>query len=273
VTNTTKDDTEFKSRYGSWAVVAGASQGLGAAYARQLAARGLNLVLVARQADLLEGLAAEVAQRFAVQVKTMVLDLSLPEAAGQIDGEIANLDTGLLVYNAAYSAVGPFLDRPEADHLQEINTNIRTPLELTYRLGARMLENQHGGVILMSSLSAFQGSAYISNYAATKAYNMLLAEGLWEEWRPHGVDVLVCISGAIRTPNFESSAPQKAGRISDATMEPEAIAQAAIKALGRQPFVIPGRGNRLASFVMRHLLPRRAAIQMMGRILRDMYVH
>ena len=136
-----------------------------------------------------------------------------------------------------------------------------------------MLANRHGGVILMSSLSAFQGSAYISNYSATKAFNLVLAEGLWEEWRPRGVDVLVCVTGAIKTPNFEASAPRQTGRFSDATMEPEAVAGAAIAALGSQPYVIPGRSNRLSSFVMRHLLPRWVSIRLMGRILHDMYVH
>jgi len=264
---------EFIDRYGPWAVVAGASQGLGAAYACQLAARGMNLVLIARRAEMLDTLAAEITDHYAVKTKTMVQDLSLPEAAEQIVTETSGLDISLLVYNAAYSVVGPFLDHPASDHIKEIDTNIRTPLVLTYRLGQRMLENKHGGVILMSSLSAFQGSPYISNYAATKAYNMLLAEGLWEEWRRRGVDVLVCIAGAIKTPNFEASDPRRTGSISDATMEPGAIAQAAIAALGRQPFVIPGLSNRLASFVMRHLLPRRVSIQLMGRILRNMYVH
>jgi len=264
---------DFKKWYGAWAVVAGASQGLGAAYARQLAARGLNLFLIARRTELLETLAVNLTHQFAVQVQTLTLDLSAPEAAEQIDRETAGLDLGLLVYNAALSVVGPLHDHPLAVHLKEINTNVRTPFTLTYRLGQRMLEKGHGGIILMSSLSAFQGSAYISNYSATKAYNLLLAEGLWEEWRPRGVDVLVCVAGAIKTPNFEASGPRQTGRFSDATMEPEGIARAAIAALGRQPFVIPGWSNRLASFVMRHLLPRRVSIRMMGRILHDMYIH
>jgi short-subunit dehydrogenase len=263
---------DFKNRYGAWVVVAGASQGLGAAFARQLAARGLNLVLVARRTGLLEKLAADLSRQFSVQVRPLTLDLSAPQAAEQIDTLTAGLDLGLLVYNAAYSAVGPLYDHLLADRLREIDTNVRTPLDLTYRLGQRMLANGHGGVILMSSLSAFQGSAYISNYSATKAYSLVLAEGLWEEWRPRGVDVLVCVAGAIKTPNFEASAPRHTGRFSDATMEPEAVAGAALAALGRQPYVIPGRSNRLSSFVMRHLLPRRVSIRLMGRILHDMYV-
>ncbi len=94
-----------------------------------------------------------------------------------------DLDVGLLVYNAAYSAVGPFLDQSMDDHIREIHTNIHSPLKLVYLLSQRFLERGRGGILLMSSLTAYQGSAYISTYAATKAFTIVLAEGLWEEWR------------------------------------------------------------------------------------------
>ncbi len=269
---TEKDNPDFKQRYGPWAVVAGASEGLGAAYAGALAARGLNLVLVARRAWLLTDLAAGLTARFPVQVRCLPLDLSRPDAAEELALQTGKLEVGTLVYNAAFSAVGPFLDHPVDEHLREIDTNIRTPLVLTYLFGRRMLARGRGGILLMSSLSAFQGSAFISNYSATKAFNMLLAEGLWEEWRRVGVDVLVCIAGATRTPNYLASAPRQTGRFSDATLEPETVVADALAALGKKPHVIPGRTNRLTSFVMRHLLPRQTAIRFMGRILRDMYV-
>jgi len=123
----------------------------------------------------------------------------------------------------------------------------------------------------MSSLSAYQGSAYISTYAATKAFNIVLAEGLWEEWRSRGVDVLVCVSGAIQTPNMTASQPNKTGGLGDMTIEPSQVVQEALEALGNQPYVIPGQMNRIASFFMRHILPRKAAIKFMGSTLRKMY--
>jgi short-subunit dehydrogenase len=264
---------DFRQRYGPWAVVAGGSEGLGAAYADLLASRGLELVLVARRSELLQALASSLTAKYDVHVRVLSMDLSRPEAAGQIFTATQDLEVGMLVYNAAFSAVGPFLDQSIDDHLREIDTNIRTPLVLTYQFGQRMLERGRGGIVLMSSLSAFQGSAFISNYSATKAFNMLLAEGLWEEWRQRGVDVLVCMAGATKTPNYLASSPRRTGRFSDATLEPEAVAAEALAALGKQPHVIPGRSNRLASFVMRRLLPRQVAIMFMGRILRDMYVH
>ncbi|MEO8357419.1 MAG: SDR family NAD(P)-dependent oxidoreductase [Chloroflexota bacterium] len=262
----------FQQRYGRWGIIAGASEGLGAAYAHELASRGLNLVLVARRSELLQELASQLSKKHSIKTQIMVLDLSALDAAEQIVHQTMNLDIGLFIYNAAFSAVGPFLERSMDDHLREIHTNIHAPFKLVYLLGQRMLAQGRGGIVLMSSLSAFQGSVYISNYAATKAFNIVLAEGLWEEWRTRGVDVLVCVSGAVKTPNYVASEPEQTGRFSDSTMEPARVVQEALDALGKQPYVIPGRMNRVASFVMRHLLPRKMAIQFMGKVLRDMYV-
>ena len=262
----------FSQRYGSWAIVAGASEGLGAEYAKGLAARGLNLILIARREELLHALAGELSKSYNVRTKLLVLDLSSYNAAEQIVHQTMDLDIGLLVYNAAFSAVGPFLDHSMDDHIRELHTNIHSPFKLVYLLGQHMIKRQRGGIILMSSLSAFQGSAYISTYAATKAFNIVLAESLWEEWKDRGVDVLVCVSGAIKTPNYISSQPAKTNGLGDMTLLPDEVVAAALEALGKQPYVIPGRMNRLASFVMRHLLPRKVAIKFMGKTLKGMYV-
>jgi short-subunit dehydrogenase len=262
----------FVQRYGNWAIVAGASEGLGAEYASALAARGLNLVLVARRAEPLQLFGSQLAETYKIRTKCLVLDLALPDAAEQIVQQTMDFDIGLLVYNAAYSAVGPLHDGSMDDHMQEIHTNIHAPFKLIYLLSQHMLERGHGGILLMSSLSAFQGSAYISTYAATKAFNIVFAESLWEEWRERGVDVLVCIAGAVKTPNYLTSQPTKTGGLGDMSMEPRDVVAEALDALGKQPYIIPGRTNRFASFVMRHLLPRNLAIKFMGRTLRSMYV-
>ncbi len=263
---------DFRQRYGKWVIIAGASDGLGAEYAKELASLSLNLVLVARREELLQSLAAQLMESYKIKTKTLVLDLSAPDAAEQIVHQTMELEIGLLVYNAAFSAVGPFTEQAMDIHMREIHTNIHSPFKLVYLLGQRMLARGRGGVILMSSLSAFQGSAYISTYAATKAFNIVFAESLWEEWRDRGVDVLVCVSGAMKTPNFTSSQPAKTGGMADITMMPDVVARETLDALGKQPYVIPGRMNRVASFVMRHLLPRKATIKFMGRTLRGMYL-
>ncbi len=266
------DKSGFLARYGKWGIVAGASEGIGAAYAEELASWGLNLILVARRTELLQSLAAKLSTNYSVETKIIPLDLSASDATEQIAAQIKGLEIGLLVYNAAFSAIGPFLERPLDDHIKEINTNAFTPLKLIYLFAEQMLARGRGGIVLMSSLSAFQGSAYISTYAATKAFNIVLAEGLWEEWRERGVDVLVCVSGAVKTPNYVASEPEQTGGLGDMTMNPDQVVREALNALGKGPYVIPGRMNRFSSFVMRHLLPRRAAVKFMGRILRRMYV-
>ncbi len=225
---------EFQKKYGPWAVVAGASEGLGARFAEQLAHRGLNLVLVARRGELLQTLAARLRQEYQIEVLELPLDLASPYAPAQIVRTTAAIDVGLLVYNAAYSSVGSFLECPIEDHLKQIDTNVRTPLLLIHAFGLRFANRRRGGLLLMSSLSAFQGSAMIANYAATKAYSLLLGEGLWEEWREQGVDVLVCLGSAIKTPGYLASRPRQPFVFSPPASDPDEVAVAALDALGKQ---------------------------------------
>jgi short-subunit dehydrogenase len=265
------DQRSFADSYGPWALVAGASAGLGAEFASQLAARGLNLVLVARRAAMLQSLSEKLSAKYGIAVRSIQQDLAEPEAAENIARATQDIEVGLLVYNAAFSAIGSFFQHPLDDHLVELDTNCRTPLALVYILGQRMQARGRGGILLMSSLSAQQGSPYIANYAATKAYNWILAEGLWDELRRQGVDVLVCCAGAIGTPNYDSSAPSQASRLSGAVTTPRTVAASALAGLGKGPEVVPGFAYRLSAFAMQHLLPRKLAVRIMGNVLRGMY--
>jgi short-subunit dehydrogenase len=264
-----RTDTDFRARYGPWAVVAGASAGLGEAYATQLAARGLNLVLIARRKDMLDELSAQLTETYSIQVRALALDLASENIGEAVEEATNDIEVGLLAYNAATSIIGPFLERPLEDHLNEIAVNVRAPLTLTYLLGKRMIPRKRGGIILMSSLASSQGSALIANYTATKAYNRLLGEGLWEELRRQGIDVLVCCPSAVSTPGYIESAPS--GRFSASVMTPDATIARTLNALGKGPLIIPGRGNRAANVVMQRILPHTTAIKLMGRVLRGMY--
>jgi short-subunit dehydrogenase len=159
------------------------------------------------------------------------------------------------------------------DHLKEVATNCRTPLSLAYTFGQSMAQRGRGGILLMSSLSALQGSALIANYAATKAYNLLLAEGLWEELRGTGVDVLACRAGAISTPNYLESLARtgQPAAASPGTLPAAVVAAEALAGLGRGASVTPGFRNQAAASVMGRLLPRGLAIRLMGRVLRGLY--
>ncbi len=266
---TTLDD--FRTRYGPWALVAGASDGLGAEFATQLAANNFYLILVARRADKLAQLAARLTGDYGVQVRTLSLDLAQAEAVEAILAQTQGLEIGLLVYNAGTSVIGPFEENPLEAHLRELDLNCRSPLVLVHALGRSMMMRHRGGVVLLSSLSAILGSALISNYAATKAYSLILAEGLWEEWRQQGVDVLACCPAAIRTPNYLASLSKQSGRPPIPPMSPQAVAAEALAALGKQATLVPGRRNRMSAFLLGRVLPRKLALSLTGRALRSLY--
>ena len=259
----------YAERYGPWAIVAGASMGLGEAFARGCAARGLNVVLVAREAELLQRLAEDISQKAGVETRVMPADLSERDALDRILRESQGLDVGLLVYNAAHSVIGPFWKIGVDDHLKEIDVNVRGPLVLAHGFGERMRARRRGGIVLLSSMAGFQGTARISNYAATKAYNLVLGEGLWSELCNDGVDVLVCCAGATRTPSYERSAAKQGKLVPVQT--PQAVVEETLASLGRGPLLIPGRANRLASFFLRHLLGRRAAVRVMAQASAKLY--
>ena len=261
----------FTSRYGPWAIVAGASEGIGAAFARALAARGLDLVLVARRAPPLVDLADELETRHKVSVQSLALDLGEPGSVAELLAATGNRDIGLLVWNAALSVMGPFLDQPVEAHLMELELNVRAPMTAVHALGRRMVERRRGGIILLSSLSGMQGTGLIANYAATKAWNRVLAEGLWWELGKSGVDVLACIAGATDTPGYRGSAPKPGTDGNVPVQSPDQVATEALAALGRQPSIVTGRKNRLAAALMARLLPRRAAVRLMGRTMDRMY--
>src|SRR5262249_19583067 len=195
------------ARYGPWALVAGASEGIGASFAAALAARGLNLILVARRSGLLDSLAASLTRRHGVQVRSIVADLATPAGLSSVLA-LSTVDVGLLVCNAALAPVESYVDLEPTQLDGMIELNIRAAARLTHAYGRQMLDRGRGGVILLSSMGSFQGSAMIAHYAATKAYLRVLAEGLWYEWRPHGVDVLACCPGLVDTPTYAAGSPR-----------------------------------------------------------------
>jgi hypothetical protein len=247
--------------------VAGGSEGLGEAFARALAMRGLHLLLLARRAAPLERLAEELRARHGVEVRTAALDLARPDLGEAVARLVEGLEVGLLVYDAAASSIGPFLERPLADHLRVVEVNCRGPLVLGHLLGAGMARRGRGGLLFMASLAGGQGNPWLASYAASKAFEIVLAEGLWAELRERGVDVLACRAGAIRTPAFAASRP----RAEVPLTAPEAVAETALGALGRGPTVVAGVLNRLAAFLLTRLLPRRLSIRLMERATRRLY--
>jgi len=257
---------EFRERYGPWAVVAGASEGLGAQFAEQVAARGLNVVLVARRAELLESLAARLKSEKQVDVRICSADLARADCVEALRRATEGLEVGLVVYNAAFAPVGPWLEQPLEDQLKAVDVNCRGPLLLLHQFGRGMAQRKRGGVVVMSSVAGFQGGPTLSVYAATKAFGRVLAEGLWAELAPHGVDLVACAAGAIRTPNYSKASTREA----PGTLDPKDVAVEALEALGRRPVSIPGAVNQLAAFLLGRLLPRRTAVRIMASATRSL---
>ena len=240
-------------------MVAGASEGIGAAFAKSLAKSGFNLVLLARRPEKLESLADEIEQAYAVNIECLSFDLQKWSELTKLVSDL-NRDIGLLVYNAAYSPIGNLEDISETDLLKAIDVNVKSPLVLIKTLTPQMIARKKAGIILMSSLSGTQGSPGIATYAATKSFNTILAEGLWKELGQKGIDVMACCAGAVRTPGYLRS---KSKKDAPGTLDPEDIAESALSALGKGPVNVPGFTNKIAGFLMGRLLPRKTAINIM----------
>lgn len=247
-------------RYGTWAVIAGASEGLGAAFAEAVARRGYDVVVVARRVEKLEDLALGLRERHGVRAVAVALDLAASDVGERLLAQLGDREVGLLVFNAAYAPLGAFLDVGVDDALQAVDVNCRAPLLLLHALVPGMVARGRGGVVLMSSLTAFQGTPWTTVYGATKAFNLSLGEGLWLELAERGVDVVVCAAGATRTPNYLARAA-KGGAPGE--LEPAQVAEEALEGLGSTALVIPGRFNRAASWLMRRVLTRRAAVRIL----------
>ena len=251
----------FAQRYGEWALVAGASEGLGAAFAAALARRGMSLVLVARRRELLERHARELRRVHGVQVRCCPGDLAAPEFLEALWRACSALDVGVVVYNATQAPVGEFSSANEAELMRVVDVNVRAPMVLLRSFLPAMKERRRGAVVLMTSMAGNQGAPRLAAYAGSKACARVLAESLWHELRGDGIDVVACCAGAVRTPGYTAAA----GGDAPGTLDPEQVVEQTLCRLGRGPVVIPGGVNRFAAALMTRLLPRRAAIAIMAR--------
>lgn len=260
------DRTDFRDRYGPWALVAGGTEGLGLAWCHEAAARGLDVVTVGLDADETAAAAEAVARDHGVATLPVVQDLAAPGALGAIGAAVGHREVGLLVCNAALAPVGSFLATPLPDLEAVVELNVATVLRLVHAHATAMAGRGRGGIVLMASMSGLQGTDRVATYAATKAFDLVLGEGLHAELGHHGVDVLSVIGPTIDTPNLRRTQPR--GRIR--ATAPEVVAREGLDALGRRASWVPGRGNRLAASFLR-LLPRHRAIATVGGATRRMY--
>jgi short-subunit dehydrogenase len=257
-------------------LITGVSTGIGAEFARQFAARGHDLVVVARSADKLDALAARLRAAHGVDVTVMAMDLSLPGAAGELWQRTnqLGLDISVLVNNAGVGSHGDVADADPQRLEAAIELNCRTVVGTIARYLPQMRARGEGTIINVASIAAFQPLPKMAVYGATKAFVLSFTEALWAEERKHGVRVLAVCPGLTDTPFFELAGDAAASAASGSaalalTRTPQQVVDATMRALaGRKPSFVDGAANALVARVLTRVLPRRLTIAVSGRLVR-----
>ena len=250
-------------QFGPWAVVTGASSGIGRELAQQLAAAGINVVLVARRLATLQELGAALARRHGVDYRAVGVDLSNPAALASIAEATADLDVGLLVSNAGAALPGPLVESDLQAQFAVLRLNTAAHLGLTHHFAQRLARRGRGGILLVSALGAVNGVPYMAHTGATKAYVASLGAGLHVELARHGVHVTVLHPGPTRTPVMAELGLDPA-KLPIPPMAPDDCAREALRALARnRARCIPGRINRVSAA----LVPPSWTRSMMARML------
>ena len=254
---------------GKWALITGASSGLGAEFADLLAAQKVNLVLAARRQEPMEKLASELRRKYGVDVLVEAIDLASPGAASRLKSSLdaRSVAIDILLNNAGYGLHGDFLETPIERTANMIQLNITTLTELTYLFGCDMAKRRSGHILLVASLLAFQAVPSYAAYAATKAYVLALGEALHDEFRPYGVVVTSLCPGHTAT-GFDAAAGATASPLLRLlTMNPRPVAASGIRALLQgKAMVVAGLSNKMAAFSNR-LMPRSIQRATMRRIM------
>lgn len=226
----------FSNDYGKWCLILGGSEGIGSAFAQEVAARGLNVFLVARKQDALDAVAAGIRDRFPeIEVRTASIDLALPDSASRVFDAVSGLEVGLFIYNAGAETVfADFLDQSWEQLHGRMMRNFVVKAELLHHFGRDMRARGRGGVIIMGSIAGFFGAPGFALYAASKAFTQFLTEGLWYEFRQAGVDVLCPVVGPTDTPAMVNAYGPMEGHKTD----PVFVAQSALDNLRNGPIWI-----------------------------------
>lgn len=260
---------EFRSRYGPVALITGAAGGIGAGFARELSARGLDLALTDINLPGVDATAASIRESTGRTVETIGLDMTDRSAVAALDAATANLDIGLVICNHLRGGGnGRFLDGDLEQYHHQLEANVRAYVDLTHCFGRRLRDRGRGGIILLSSMTGIPGSPYVAMYGASKAFVLAFGSAIAYELRNTGVDVLTLVPSSVNTETYQR-AEQKPSRVFP-TMEVNDFVSAALGALGSRWVSVPGRRNALTADVLGRLLPRRTATSVMGRNLEKM---
>jgi len=253
-------------KYGPWAVVTGATLGIGRAFVEQLAKDGFNIVAVARSEEKLDSVVRHITAHYGIEARAIMSDLSDADAADTLYHATKDLDVGLVIPNAGQQITGAFTEVDLEDHETLVRLNVLAPVAIARRYGNVMAKNRRGGILLVSSLFAYQGIPYVANYAASKAYVLTLGEALSVELKSKGVDVTVLCPGLTKTPMTDTM-PVDFRKLPMLSMSPERAAKIGLNALGRKATVVAGFSNKFYAWQNR-LIPRSFPVRLFGALIK-----
>lgn len=259
-----KRDPEFVQKYGPWAVVTGASGGIGSQYAEVLAEKGLNVVLVARNEEKLKAQAAEIEAKTGVKARVVAADLTKPADIESLKRETSDIEVGMLVNNAGTWQFGSFLENDLERDIQGITLNATVPLQLTHHFGNKMAQRGKGGVVNVGSGAALHGVPGQSAYSATKGFLRNFSESLYQELKPAGVDVVVTNPGPVEG---EASQAYDQSKNPLQMVTAREVVSDSLNSLGKKGSTIPGRFNKIAMGAAARMMPRDLLSSMAGFIL------
>ena len=260
----------FSGRYGDWAMVAGAAEGIGTAFSTFLAQNKINLIMIDFKTEPMHDLAEKFRSSFGIEIIELGQDLSAKEASIHCMEIIKSLDCRLLIYVPAFSQIKKFLDNSPDELDRYIELNCWAPLQMVHSFSKTKNEHKPLGIILMSSLAGLIGPPYSAPYAATKAFNIVLSESLYSELKQKDIDITVCCAGPTSTPTFWESNPILKGNW-PGVMDPLDVADFALKNLGKNAVCIPGWKNRISYFLLTRLLPRSVAAKLVNDAIGKIY--
>ncbi|MTI41451.1 SDR family NAD(P)-dependent oxidoreductase [Fulvivirga lutimaris] len=261
------DRNRLITLYGRWALVTGASSGIGKEICKQLAESTFNLVIVGRNEKHLQNLQSELLAKFNVDVEIIIADLARQEDVYELIKKTSQKQIGLAVLSAGYGTSGQFIENSLSDELNMLDVNCKALTMLAHHFGNRFSTQMAGGLVLLGSLVSFQGVPYAAHYAATKAYVLSLGEALHHELKLNNADVLTACPGPVAS-GFGSRADIKM----EGAMKPGEIAIPILKALGKKSVILPGLLTKILTYALR-TVPRWGKVLIMKKVMTDMTKH
>jgi len=256
----------LKEKYGSWALITGASSGIGEEFARRLASEKMNLILVARRKERLEKLADELKQKNKIEIISAPVDLMKENFLDELKNYIGNREVGVLINNAGFGYNGEFIKADPDIFFRMIKVNCIAPTILAHHFGFQMVERRKGAIIFLGSLVGYEPVPFTTTYSATKAFNLFMGEALWYELKNYNVDVLALNPGGTAT-EFQQIAGTSTGPLPRTVTQ---VINTAMKYLGKKPSVVDGLYNKILSLIPR-IVTRRLAVKLAGRIRKKLY--